>query len=395
MIMSIETGMYLYPWEIDDLESFKTDYAATGCTGMTPALSYHHGNILIARTGRFKTVSEAALSFVPRDELYGLIRGEVHPKTARTGIVKALRQWCADTGRVFSGWVVLLHNSTQGERRPELCLENLFGDTYTHALCPSHPEVRLYAQALLTDICGQFAPDSLTMESLTVQPVQHGVHHEIAAIAMTPALRWIFSLCFCPRCMIRAAQLMPDLDPEALRERVKKLVLALANSEAVIAGNGDAQAMMLMLEIPELFAYQQARQLMISEFIREISAQLRKAHVEFRLIPSALPFDINRAYLEGMSFASTAGLADRLMPLVYGPGETYGLVRNNIRLLDSETPVGMASTLSPGRFPDKGGFLGAMTAARSEGCETFCIYNYSMVSLERLAWISKMNEVLL
>jgi hypothetical protein len=384
--------MYLYPWEIEDIEAFKKDYATTGCTAMAPALSYHQGNTLIARTGRFKTIPESALSFFPQDELYGGIKAEVHPAAAQAGVVTALRDWCADTDRRFSGWVVVLHNSTQGKLHPNMCVENIFGDSYLYALCPAHLEVRHYTKALLTDLCRQFDPDSVILEAVTVQPTQHGAHHEIANIAMTPALRWLWSLCFCPQCMERAAQLIPGLDPAALREKVKKIVLGLANSETLIPGNGDAQGMMLMLETPDLFSYQRARQLMVADFIAEISSLLRKVRVEFRLIPSAVPFDINRVYMEGMSFTAVTGLTDRLMPLVYGPGETYSLVRNNIRILDQETPVGMVSTLFSGRFPDKNSFLETMRSAHTEGCETFYIYNYSMASTGRLTWVARMNE---
>ncbi|MDR2098335.1 MAG: hypothetical protein LBP37_07435 [Spirochaetaceae bacterium] len=391
--MSVETGMYLYPWEIKDVETFKKDYASTGCTGMAPALCYHHGNALIARSGRFKTISESALSFTPNTALYGDIKAEVHAEAARAGVVKALRGLCADTGRAFSGWLVLLHNSTQGARHPDICIENLFGDRYVHALCPSHPEVRRYAEALVTDICAQFSPDSLLLEAITPQPARHGAHHEIANIAVPEALRWLWSLCFCPRCMEEAARLVPGLDPQALRERAKKLVLGLANGETLIPANEGSQTMMLMLEAPELFAYQRARQFIVAGFIAEISRLLRKARVEFRLIPSALPFDINHVYMEGMNFTATAGLADRLMPLIYRQGETYEIVRNTIRLFDGDTPIGMVNTLFPTTSPDKASFLGAMKNAHDGGCDTFYIYNYSMASTGRLGWIAEMNKV--
>jgi hypothetical protein len=192
--------------------------------------------------------------------------------------------------------------------------------------------------------------------------------------------------------MADAARVTPGLDPPALREKAKRIVLGLANTETLIPGNGDAQTMMLMLEAPELFAYQRARQLIVAGFIGEISTLLRKRGVEFRLIPSALPFDINHVYVEGMNFTATAGMADRLMPLVYGQGETYELVQNTIRLIDKDTPVGMVNTLFPATSPNKESFLGAMNGARDSGCDTFYIYNYSMASAGRLKWVAEMNK---
>jgi hypothetical protein len=387
--------MYLYPWEISDPGDFFTDYAATGCNAMAPALSYHHGNALVARTGRFTAIPEAALSFVPNRGLYGRLKPAVSAAApVREGITKVLREWCQKTGRHFSGWVVLLHNSTLGQQHRDLCVENCFGDRYEYALCPSQPDVRDYTRALLADSIAQFAPDSLILESAAVKTAGHDGHHEIMNIRMTLALRWLWSLCFCPRCMEAAAKTDPGLDPEALRQQVRNLILRLANGEMVINQNEDAQIGMLLLENPGLYRYQQARQHSLGEFIGGISRQLRDAKTEFRLIPGAASFNVNQLYMEGFNLSGALGLADRLMPLIYGAGETYTPVRDTIRIFDPATPVGMGATLHPNRFPDKGSFLGAMTEARTAGCETLYLYNYSIASAARLAWVRELNGAL-
>jgi hypothetical protein len=188
---------------------------------------------------------------------------------------------------------------------------------------------------------------------------------------------------------------MPGLDPEAAREQAKRLVLHFANHETLLAGGeGDAQLAMVLLENADLYQYQRCKQIGLAELTAEVSAQLRKAKTEFRLIPSAAPFNVQKTYFEGMSFTGTAGLADTLMPLVYDGGETYPLVLNNIRAFDHETPVGMATTLHPARFSDKGAFINAITDAKQSGCTTFYVYNYSLASAERLGWIVDMNRVL-
>jgi hypothetical protein len=193
--------------------------------------------------------------------------------------------------------------------------------------------------------------------------------------------------------MSRAAELMRGLEPQALREKAKKLGLRLLNSELGGRENEDALAAMLMLEEPELLRYQEARQLMLAEFIGEISEQLCQRGAESRIIPSAVPFDINKVYLEGLSFSAAEGKAGMWMPLVYGPGETYGMVRNTIRLFDSQTSVGMAATLL--READRDSFCATLLTARASGCDTFFIYNYSLASQERLSWVAKFNEALL
>jgi hypothetical protein len=383
--------MYLYPWEAGDLAAFKNEYEQTGCNAMAPALSYHHGNTYIASAGRYRQIKEAALSFRPQESLYGRLKPLVHEGPARSETVKALREWADKKNIHFSAWTVLLHNSSLGQRHEDLTTENLFGDHNSHALCPSQAEVQLYEDALVSDICGQFAPDSVMLESVTFLTAMHGGHHEIANIAVSPALRWLLSLCFCKACMERAARLFPVVDFASLREKAKRAVLAISNTETSIPGNGDAQIQQLLFEIPGLFEYQLARQETINENIGRIGGDLRQKGIKLILIPSAAPFDINRVFMEGMNFRGNAGKVDILLPLVYGPGETYELVKNTIRIYDSETPVGMAASL--GLASGRDHFLGTLRRAREAGCRYFFTYNFSLASSERRGWLAEFNRV--
>jgi hypothetical protein len=387
----METGMYLYPWEIEDPGTFVREYAETGCNAMAPALSYHHASTFTVSSGRCRRLREAALSFTPEMGRYGVIKPFVHEDCARSGIVKKLRERTARENTHFAAWTVLLHNSSQGERHPELAMENLFGDSSGHALCPSHEEVRKYTDALLNDIIAQFAPDSVMLESITTLPAFHGSHHEIANIRLSPALRWLYSLCFCPDCMSAAVKRNPGLDPAALRERLKKPVLELANGESLIPENGDAQLVQLLFEIPGLFEYQKAREEGVADYIAETLGIIQEKGVRAVLIPSATPFDINRVFMEGMSFSLNRARADLLLPLVYGQGETYSLVKNTVRLFDASTPVGMAASLNPVQAPDKESFLSGLAAARESGCAHFYFYNFSLASRERRRWVRAFN----
>jgi hypothetical protein len=94
--------------------------------------------------------------------------------------------------------------------------------------------------------------------------------------------------------------------------------------------------------------------------------------------------------MEGMNFRGNAGKADVLLPLVYGPGETYELVRNTIRMYDGETPVGMAAGL--GLAPGKDHFLGTLRKAWEAGCRYFFTYNFSLASSERRTWLAEFNR---
>jgi hypothetical protein len=382
--------MYLYPWEIGDMETFAREYAETGCNAVAPALSYHHAHTFAASSGRCRQLGESAVSFTPETGRYGAVKPLVNEDCARSGVVKRLRDWAGQKGVHFAAWMVLLHNSSLGERWPGLALENLFGDVSTHALCPSHKEVREYARAVVGDAIAQFAPNSVMLESVTALPAFHGGHHEIANIEISPALRWLYSLCFCPDCMTAAAKRYPGLDPAALREQLKKLALDLANGEYGIPGNSDAQLTQLLFEVPFLFEYQRAREEGITDFIAEMAGLIRGNGVRATIIPGA--FEVNRVFMGGMRFSLNRSNADLLLPLVYGKGETYALVRDTIRLFDPGTPVGMAASLNPVQSPDKGAFLAGLAAAREAGCEHVYCYNFSLASREQRRWVQAFNE---
>ena len=387
--MKPEIGMYLYPWAVRDMATFREEYAATGCNSMSVALAYHHGNILYPREGGLRLNEEAAVSFTPDGGLYGELLPAVYGETARADTARRLRDWCGETERSFCAWTVLLHNRTMGVRHPRLTVENLWGDRYAHALCPSNPEVWDYSRALLTDICNQFRPDSLMAEAATAMPAMYCTT-DIANVQVGLAARWLLSLCFCPHCMERAQA--GGVDAAAARAQAKGLLGRLLGSETACGDNGAAQLAMLLMEYPLLYAYGGQRGEGVRCYVAQVSALLRERGVEFKLIPSAVPFDINLALLEGTGFSRLSGLADVLLPLVYGKGERYSTVLSNIRLADEVTPVGMATSLHPALHPDRGSLLAAVADAKEGGCTCLNLYNFSIASKERLSWVARTAE---
>lgn len=380
--MQVHSSLYLYPWAIEDFADFARGYAATGCSGVAPALSYHHGHAFYARTGRFAAIDTAALSFAPSPSLYEDLIPAVHPGADKT--TRQLRDWCGKTSRSFSAWTVLLHNSTLGAAHPECTVENFLGDRYAHALCSSHPQVRHYTRALLEDICTQLVPDSVMAESATLQPAQHGCHHEIANVPFSPVLRWLYSLCFCPHCMEKAAA-QPGLDPEKARAQAADLARRL------LAGEAQVPLATVLLERPGLYLYQRARQAGTTDYIRGIHSLLQAQGVALHLIPSAVPFPLQDVYMEGAALSDVS--ADVLVPLVYGEGETYAGAQALFRLWNDRLPLGMAASLLHHQGPDS--LQSCVENAHSAGCRHFYFYNFSLASQPRLDWLARANQALL
>jgi predicted dehydrogenase len=124
-------------------------------------------------------------------------------------------------------WTVCLHNSRLGLLHPDLTCQNVYGDSYPHALCPSHPDVRSYVTALLADQA-RYQPDGLLLEATgyhrgrTHGNLAGGIaghHHERDGLPMRALEQHLLNLSFAPT-DCRAAQ-AGGIDIERLRETIK------------------------------------------------------------------------------------------------------------------------------------------------------------------------------
>ncbi|GHV48209.1 hypothetical protein FACS189499_07150 [Clostridia bacterium] len=391
-----EAGMFMYPWAVGDFAAFTEKYSTLGLNGIAPAFQYHRGTFLQADNGRVYRLPESALSFRPNAALYGEsgLVPAVNEAAAKSDVTARIAEWAKKSGIAVNAWTVLLHNSSIGGKNRELTVENAFGDRYEHALCSANERVRNYSDALITDICANSAPENILVESATFIPAFHGGHHEISNVIVSPALHFLYSLCFCPRCMEKANA--AGADAEKARYSVKSLAVKLLNSEPYCGENGEGWIAAVFLEKPEIFLYEKARQANTAAYIEFLGNVIHRNKARFRLMPNQPPLPDNSAYNEGMSYAEVGRLSavDEYLPLIYSGGENYRNVRAALRLFDEKTPMGGAFTLHPGRYPDKGSFIGAVAAAAEDGCRTAYFYNYSIASEERLGWIREAAQLL-
>jgi hypothetical protein len=125
-----------------------------------------------------------------------------------------------------NAWVVLLHVD-RGRAIEEFAHRNAFGDPYLTQLCPSHPDVRAYAHALIADVASR-GVDAILMEAFHFLPFPHGYHHERAFIEISPLTSFLLSLCFCDSCTHAAAEHGVDVDQlrGAVQETIRKGLLS-------------------------------------------------------------------------------------------------------------------------------------------------------------------------
>jgi hypothetical protein len=131
---------------------------------------------------------------------------------AGDGLFATVRELTAQHGARLHGWTVFLHNTALGLAHPDVTQQNCFGDRAAPAdLCPSHPDVRAYAEALARSVARQ-GVDSVVAESLHFGYFKHGYHHDRCFAELGPVEEFLLGLCFCVHCRARAAAAGADAE---------------------------------------------------------------------------------------------------------------------------------------------------------------------------------------
>lgn len=378
--------MFVYPWDMDGrADTFWEEYRRLGCNTIAVNTCYHHISIIDTALMRVYERRQAGPSFAIHPERYGRIRPQVQADL--TGTFLQLREACAQAGMTYRSWNVNLHSSAIGQDYPDACVENVWGDRYSYTLCLNHPDVLEYDLALLTDIIDTLDPDSFIMEAVSWIPAFHGKHHEFSLVHITPAIRYLLTLCFCPHC-IQAAQ-AEGIDALAVRETVRTLLQGLLARELTFGDNEQTQLTHLLIEYPELYAYQQFRTRSVTRFVQATAQLVHQSGKRYEYIPSSTPFEVNSTLFEGYSFRALTGVPDRYVPLVYDPKERCSTVLGNIRLFDHHTPVAAGLNLSRVRYTGQGDFLQRIQDGVDCGISAFYLYNYGTAPRECLDWIAQ------
>lgn len=405
---SIATGIFAYPW---DLHDEGVDAAARrirrelGFDSVALNVSYHSGRFLHPRhrngdsSERFRGVINhrggAGVSFTPAPELYGAITPAIdRPYTERDTIpraVDALRQ----NGLGFDAWTVVLHNSTLGTRHPEHCVRNAFGDIYPYALCPADPEVRAYARALIEDVCSQFAPDTLALESPTYLGFVHGDHHELVLEPLDDVAQWLLGLCFHPSS--RQAAEAHGVDSERLQRTVSELAGALIERPrgGYPAPFRSAEMTSLLLEQPDLYSYLRVRNQTVTSLLSELREVAAKHGVEVTTTSSIFERPTSRAWAEGVSLGAAAAAVDTVTAVSYFPEPTAVQADLDwLKLHIGERPFRVALNAGHPDALDAANLAAKVHIARDAGARSVTFYNYGLLSERRLGWLQHINRAL-
>ncbi|WP_232697228.1 hypothetical protein [Brevibacillus daliensis] len=389
----LQKGMFLYAWTVNDLGIPKIleEFQQTGCNAVVLNSSYHQGRFFQPRQESFYASTHAGIFFTPTLSAYERIKPVVHEEIAKTELFPRMREACEENGFHFTTWWVGLHNSALGRKHPELCVQNVWQDPYTYALCPAQPDVQQYAISLFTDTLQVVQPQRILVETAAFMTMKHGGHHEIMLLHMGEAVQWLLSLCFCPCCKLQAEK--SGVDADAVQALVKRLVSCHLEQDYGPLAEDAPQIAHYLLEYPELYAYQQSRMKTVTNLVEVLYSIAKQHHVKLDYIPSSTALLINQSFMEGVSLNQIGSFVDRFVPLMYE--DKADSIRYTIQTLRSHhegVSVGAAFTVHHNRLASKESLVGKAKIAVEEGVDSIYYYNYTLVNERRLSWIKAANE---
>lgn len=239
--------------------------AGYGMTGVTIAAAYHATRDITPHGQSRLTPREDGVHFVPPEDLFGELRliPPVLDGAAEAPIV-ALCQAAAARGLRSHGLAVFLRNAALGREHPDVTVRNCFGDRGSPAdLCPAHPDVRLYVEALARAVARQ-GVDSVVAESLHFR----GVTWTRSRVALGPMDAFLFGLCFCEYCMRRASDL--GVNAEAAREECARIVGGVLDGDPPAQGEV-TRAALTAYAGPEVVAYARARSETVTSLVSTVA----------------------------------------------------------------------------------------------------------------------------
>jgi hypothetical protein len=238
-----------YPWDLIDDPEAVARVRAAGADAVAIASAYHSARAATPLHPRHRIVdaASAALYLPVREEAWGALRPDDRTPWVGPDAFARAAAVARDGGLRVEAWIVLTHSTAVGTRHPGSCVVNAFGETYPYALCPTRPEVREYATALVAETVRAVHLDGVILEACGPLGVAHLGHHEKTAGADWSAdAEALLSICFCTACVDGLRE--RGADPDALRADVRSRVDSgegLDGLEAVLAVRAAARRLLL------------------------------------------------------------------------------------------------------------------------------------------------------
>jgi hypothetical protein len=302
-----------------------------------------------------------------------------------------------------SAWVVVMHNSRLGFAAPDCAPQTALGDPLLNTLCPAHPSVRAYAEALVGDVA-RYGLTSIKLEALSYMPFDHGYHHERSFVPLSPNIRFLLGVCFCEHCMTHARSM--NVDAERVRARVADLIGAVLESSNNETNEMEVEEDRLRAECDaELGRYLDARLEVITSLAERITAAAHSVSSATRVMfldlsgallgytsgrPTTERTAASIAWRDGIDVPAVAQHCDGLGMLGYFADsdrlDHEVSAYQQVMPADRQLEVLLRPMSPDSRSADE--LAAKVGVLHRRGIREIGFYHYGLMRLESLGWIS-------
>ena len=394
--MSFLRAINLFPWDVASEGAAECLGAITdlGCNSVVLSPNYHRARLFRPRTLGFYNRPIDWCDFRPDPSLYEE-PGLLPPINPDARCVEGCHQ--AAIAAKANGLDVIVsvigcHNTTIGLSHPDLCVENALGDRYAFALSPAQPRVRSFLGSLVRDLCRQYRPSSLLLDSFSYLDAVHREHHELMFVSPGAFGKYLLSLCFCPASCDRLRH--EGIDPVALRAQVIKLVQhAVANTPGPRSPEAERDELTGMLfEFPEFLAAARIRSDIVAELLNHIAAIAREEGVRLYSQSALLARPTSRVWTEGAGLRTRAESCEKIFIQAHWPSAREAIhdLSWAATVLPTERFV-LGTMTSEDNVATEADLVQRAVAAKRIGAAGVSFYNYGLLSAARLGWIRAAN----
>lgn len=398
--MSALRGINLSPWDVADegAEACVDTIAGLACNTVILSPNYHRARLFRPRTLGFYNRPVDWCDFRPDLSLYEE-PNLLPPINPDARCVEGCQQ-AAAAARARSLDVILsvigCHNTTIGLNHPELCVENAFGDRYAFALSPAQPRVRSFLGSLVRDLCRQYRPNSILLDSFAFLDAVHREHHELMFVSPGAFGKYLLSLCFCPASCQRLRD--AGVEPEALRALVVELVgRAVTDTSGPRPPEAERDELTaLLLEFPEFLTAARVRSEIVHELLSSVAGIAREEGVRLHSQSALLARPTSRVWTEGAGLRTRAESCEKIFIQAHWPSAREAI--HDLSWAATVLPAGrfvLGTMASEDNVATETDLVQRVAAAKRIGAAGVSFYNYGLLSPARLKWIRRANEVFL
>jgi hypothetical protein len=371
-----------------------------GVDGLTMAVAYHDARDLFPHNPvrKVRYLEGGTVFFPPEATRYEGLQPRVS-ELARTGDpLGELCEAAGERGMRVNAWAVFLHNDRLGFAHPECATQNAFGDRYLTDLCPSNPDVLMYARMLASDIA-RYDVSTILSESLHFHGLGHGYHHERYFEELGGVGVYLLGLCFCEHCLQAARQ--SGVDAEMVHRSVRDKL------ERRFSGRSSEDPERLTREElepfggEEMLGYLDARTETVTSLVDEVATAASGGGVGFAVLDlcgtekgfatghpegEAAPA---LGWQMGIDHAALVSVCDTVSATGYAadPGRLNLDLEAYQALIPDASRLGLVLRPMPPDCRSAENLAAKVALARERGLERLDFYHYGFCRLDALDWI--------